>query len=168
MVFQYSTLIFLTPEPIFGAPGPHLGPGRPGVPFWAQKGGPKNITLWRDWYPTRFPQMFCEGNGFCGIQEPFGCTNFPPNPPRGRLYTDFPQTRKSQGGALGPCGGCLVPFVGPWRLGGPPWAHGNSPEPGASLESERSCYGAKARRFAASLSSLSGSTKDHQGPRSPA
>ena len=41
------------------------------------------------------------------------CTNFPPNPPKGRFYKDFPQTRKSQGGPLGPCEGCLLPFVGP-------------------------------------------------------
>ena len=36
MVFQYATLIFSTPDPIFGAPGQGLGPGRPGAPFWGQ------------------------------------------------------------------------------------------------------------------------------------
>ena len=41
MVFPYATLIFLTLDPIFGAPGQGLGPGRPGAPFWATT-GPEN------------------------------------------------------------------------------------------------------------------------------
>ena len=102
VVFQYATLIFLTPEPIFGAPGPQLGPGRPWALFGTQKGGLKNITLWRDWSPTRFPWIFCEGKGLYGTQEPFGCTNFSLNPLRERFYKDFTQTRKSQGGPWAP------------------------------------------------------------------
>ena len=97
MVFQPATLIFSTLDPIFGAPGPGLGPRRPGPPFGAKNGGLKNMILWRVWSPTRFDRIFQEGNGFHGTQEPFGCTNFPPNPPRERFYRDFAQTRKSQG-----------------------------------------------------------------------
>ena len=124
MVFHSLTLIFLTLEPIFGAPTPHfgapgpqLGPGRPWAPFGAQKGGLKNITLWRDWSPTRFPRIFCEGNGLYGTQEAFGWTNFPPNPPRKLFYRDFPQIRKILGPPLAPCGPAYCPFVGcpcPW------------------------------------------------------
>ena len=42
MVFRYATLIFLPPDPIFGAPTPHLGPGRPGAPFGPKKGAEKH------------------------------------------------------------------------------------------------------------------------------
>ena len=45
--------------------------------------------------------MFCEGNGFIGTQEPFGCINFPLNPVGKWFYEDFPQTQKSLG-PLGP------------------------------------------------------------------
>ena len=107
MVFEPATLKFSTLDSILGAPsqGQGLGPRRPGDPFGAQNGGPKNITLWRDRSPTRFPRIRCEGNGLYGTQEPFGCTNFPPNPPRGRFYNDFPQTQPKTGP--------------PWALGGP-------------------------------------------------
>ena len=110
MVVDSLTLIFLTPDPIFGAPNPRGRPWEAWGPFGAQKGGPKNITLWRDWSPTRFPGIFQEGKGFYGTQDPFGCTNFPPNPPRGRLYRDFPQIRKKLG-TPGPLGGLpIVPL----------------------------------------------------------
>ena len=116
--FRPATLIFLTPGPIFGAPGQGLGPRRPEGPFGAQKGDPKNMILWRDWTPTRFPGIFCEGNGFYGTQEPFGCTNFPPNPPRERFYTDFPQTQKFQGAPWAPGWVAYCPFVGHWPIAG--------------------------------------------------
>ena len=116
MVFDSPTLTFLTPDPIFGAPNPRGRPWEARGPFWAQKGGPKNITLWRDWSPTRFPQIFCEGNGLYGTQEPFGCTNFPPNPPREGFYRDFPQTRKFQGGPWAPGWVAYCPFVGHWPI----------------------------------------------------
>ena len=125
MVFRYATLIFLTLGPIFGAltpdfgaPTPHLGPGGPGGPFGAQKGGLKNITLWRDWSPTRFSQIFCEGNGLYGTQEPFGWANFPPNPSREGCYKDFPRTRKFQGAAWAPWWVAYCPFVGLWPIAG--------------------------------------------------
>ena len=114
MFFDSSTLIFLTPDLIFGAPNPRARPWEAQGPFWAQKGGPKNITLWRDRSPTRFPRIFGEGNGFHGIQEPFGCTNFPPIPPREGFYRDFPQIRKSLG-PPGPLGG--LPIVPLWAIG---------------------------------------------------
>ena len=126
MVFRYATLIFLTPDPIFGAPGPGLGPRRPGGPFWAQNGGPENMILWRDWSPTSFFRIFQEGNGFHGTQAPFGRTTLPPNPPRGRLNTDFLQIRKKTGGPwasvvpaycplwglpIALCEACILPFA---------------------------------------------------------
>ena len=113
MVFQPATLIFLTLDPIFGAPGQGLGPRRPRGPFRAQKGGPENMILWRDWSPTRFTGICCEGNGFYGTQEPFGCARFPPNTSRQGFYRDFPQTRKFQG--FGPLGG--LPIVPLWAIG---------------------------------------------------
>ena len=111
-----TTLMCLTPKPNFGAPTPHLGPGRPGAPFWRQKGGPRNITLWRDRSSTRFPRCFCEGNGWYGTQEPFGCSNFPPNPPRERFCRDFPQTQKSRGAPWAPGWVAHCPFVGHWPI----------------------------------------------------
>ena len=125
MVFQPATLICLTPDPIFGALGPGLGPRRPGGPFWAPKGGPKNITLWRDWSPTRFPRIFCEGNGLCGTQEPFGCTKFPPIPPRGGFYKDFTQIRKYRGPPWAPWWVAYCPF-GPMAYCRGRW-HGRKP-----------------------------------------
>ena len=116
MVFQYATLICLTPDPIFGALTPHLGPGRARGPLGAKKGGLKNITLWRDWFPMRFPGIFQEGNGLHGTQEPFGCTNFPPNPPREGFYRDFPRTRKFQGAPWAPGWVAYCPFVGHWPM----------------------------------------------------
>ena len=119
MVFRPATLIFLTPGPIFGALGQGLGPRRPGGPFWAQNGGPKNATLWRDWSPMTFPRICCEGNGLYGTQEPFGCTNFPPIPPRGRFYWIFPKSENPQG-TPGPLGGLpIVPLWAAIALGRP-------------------------------------------------
>ena len=92
--------------------------------LWTQKGGPKNITLWRDWFPTRIPRIFCEGNGLYGTQEPFGWTNFPPNPPRKLFYRDFPQIRKTLGPPWAPWWAAHCPFVGchcPWWAHGPVW-----------------------------------------------
>ena len=124
MVFRYATLIFSTPDPIFGAPGQGLSPRRPRGPFWAQKGDPKNITLWRDWSSMRFPRIFCEGNGLYGTQEPFGWTNFPPNPPRKLFCRDFPKPEKSQGPPWPSWWAAYCPFVGChcplWALG-PVW-----------------------------------------------
>merc|ERR1712023_141392 len=90
--------------------------------------GLKNMILWRVWSPTRVDRIFQEGNGFHGTQEPFGCANFPPNPPRERFYRDFAQPRKCQGApwpSMVPC------VVNPWYLGcpwvgplGPLWAQG--------------------------------------------
>ena len=118
MVFDSLTLIFLTPDPIFGAPNPRGRPWEARGPFWAQKGGPKNITLWRDWSTTRFPRIFCEGNGLCGTQEPFGCGHFPPIPPMGGFSRDFPQIRKSSGPPWAPGWVAYWPFVGPWPIAG--------------------------------------------------
>ena len=115
MVFQPATLICSTPEPILGAPGLGVGLERPWPLFWAHNGGPRNMILWRDWSPTRFPWIFCEGNGLYGTQEPFGCTNFPPNPPSETLYKEFLQTQKILGPTwacgglpIARCGGCLL------------------------------------------------------------
>ena len=116
MVFGFLTLMFLTPDPIFGAPNPRGRPWEAQGPFWAQKGGSKNITLWRDWSATRFPRIFCEGNGLCGTQEPFGCTNFPSIPPRGRLYKNFPQVRKSLWPPWAPGWVAYWSFVGHWPI----------------------------------------------------
>ena len=116
MVFQYATLIFSTLDPIFGAPGPGLGPRRPSPPFGAQNGGLKNMILWRVWSPTRFDRIFQEGNGFHGTQEPFGCANFPPNPSREGFYTDFAQIRKSQGPPWPSMVPAYCPFVGQWPI----------------------------------------------------
>ena len=125
MVFHSPTLIFLTPNPIFGAPTPDPGPGRPGALFGPKKRARKT-TLWRDWFPMRFPRIFCKGNGLYGTQEPFGCTNFPPIPPRGRFYKDFPQIQKSSGPPWAPGWVAYWPFVGHWPtqlpINPPSWA----------------------------------------------
>ena len=55
MVFRPATLICLTPDPMFGVPTPHLGPGRAWGPLAAQKRGLNNITLRRDRSPRDFP-----------------------------------------------------------------------------------------------------------------
>ena len=105
MFFRYAFLIFLTPEPIFGARTPHLGaltphlgPGRPGGPFGAQKGAPKNITMWRELVPHQFP----------------------PKPSQGKVLQGFPPNPKIQGASLGPWVGCLLCLCGPlapwWAL----------------------------------------------------
>ena len=112
MVFQPATLIFSSLDPIFGAPGPGLGARRPGPPFGAKNGGLKNMILWRDWSPPRFDRIFQEGNGFHDTWEPFGCTNFPPNPPREVFYRDSPQTRKFQQAPLGAWWVPYWPFKG--------------------------------------------------------
>ena len=117
MAFDSLTLIFLTPDPIFGALTPHLGPGRARGPLGAENGGPKNMILWKDWSPMRFPGICCEGNGLCGTQEPFGCTNFPPIPPRGGFYKDFPQIRKSSGPPWAPGWVARWPLKAWWTIG---------------------------------------------------
>ena len=97
-------------------------PEGPGALFGSKKGPEKHITLWRDRSPTRFPRIFHEGNVLYGTQEPFGCTDFPPNPPKGGFYRGFSQIRKPLG-PPGPlwglpialCGACLLtqgPIVG--------------------------------------------------------
>ena len=65
-----------------------------------------------------FPVIFCEGNGFYPTQEPFGCTNFPPNPPSEWFYRDFPRTQKFQGGPWAPGWVAYSPFVGPCAIAG--------------------------------------------------
>ena len=64
MIFQAASLICLAQDHIFGGRRTHLGPGRPGSPFFAQKGRPRNMTLWRDRLPTRFSQGFLRGEWF--------------------------------------------------------------------------------------------------------
>ena len=118
MVFQRATLVFLTLDHIFGAPGQGLGPRGPEGPFWAQNGGPENMILRRDRSPTRFDGIFQEGNGFYPTQEPFGCTNFPQDPPREGFYKDFPQTRKFQAAPRAPGWVAYCPFVGLWQIAG--------------------------------------------------
>ena len=126
MAFRTATLIFLTPDFILGATNPGSGSWKALAPLGAKKGDPKTVILWRDWSPTRFPQIFCEGNGLYGTQEPSGCTNFPPIPPRGRFYKDFPQTRRSPG-PPGPLGGLpIVLFCGPVAYCRGRW-HGRRP-----------------------------------------
>ena len=51
MVVQPATLILLTLDPNFGAPGLGRGPGRPRLPFWNTNGSPKSMFLWRDRSP---------------------------------------------------------------------------------------------------------------------
>ena len=90
--FSFPDFDMLDPRTNFWSPDPTSWPRKAWVLLGTPKRDPKNIFLWRDWSPTRFPKIFCEGNGFYGTQEPSGCTNFPQNHPRGRFYKDFTQT----------------------------------------------------------------------------
>ena len=47
MVFQYTTLVVLTPGPVLGAPGQGLVPRRPGAPFWGPERGPEKCDFVR-------------------------------------------------------------------------------------------------------------------------
>ena len=112
MVFQPATLIFLTPDPIFEAPGQGLGHRRPGGPFWAQNGGPKNMILWRDWSPTRFPRIFQGGMVSMLPRNPLGVPISPQTLP-GSGVTGISPNPKIPGGPLGPGVGCLLSLCGP-------------------------------------------------------
>ena len=113
MVSLFATLIFLALEPTFGAPTPHLGPGRPGAPFWAKR-GPEKYNFVEGWVPHEVSQDCLRGEWFVCYPGNLWVHQFPPNPPREGLYRDFPQTRKFQG-APGPLGG--LPIVLLWACG---------------------------------------------------
>ena len=126
MVFQPATLIFLTPDPILGAPGQGLGPRRPGGPFWAQNGGPENMILWRDWSPMRFPRIFLRGEWFPWYPGTLWVYQFPPKPSQGGVLQGFPPNPKIPGGPLGPLVGCLLSLCGPLAYCRGRW-HGRRP-----------------------------------------
>ena len=111
MIFRYATLIFLTPDLIFGDPDPRSGSWTGWGPLGAKKGGPKNITLWRDWSPIRFPRIFEEGNGFYPTQV----YQFPPKPSQGELFTGISPEPENSRGPPGPLGG--LPIVPLWARG---------------------------------------------------
>ena len=125
MVFRSATLISLTLEPIFGAPGQGLGPWRPGGPFWAQNGGPKNMILWRDRSPTRFPGFFKRGMVSMVPRNPLGVPISPKTLP-GRGFTGISPNPKIPGGPLGPLVGCLFALCGPVAYCRGRW-HGRRP-----------------------------------------
>ena len=105
MVFQYATLIFLIPGPIFGAPGQGLGPQRPGGPFWAQNGGPENITLWRDRPPQGFAGFFARGK-VCMVPRNLLGVPISPQTLPGKGFTSIsPKPENPRGGPAGPLGG---------------------------------------------------------------
>ena len=121
MVFQYATLIFCALEPMFGAPTPHLGPGRPGALFGGPKKGPEKHNFVEGSIPHEVPLFFLRGEWCVWYPGTLWVYQFPPKPSQGKVLKGFSANPKSPGAPLGPWVGCLLslcglllPFVGPW------------------------------------------------------
>ena len=121
MVFDSLTLIFLTPDPIFGAPNPRGRPWEARGPFLAQKGGPKKHNCVEGLVPPRgFPAVFKRGMVSMVPRNPLGVPISPQTLP-GEGFTRISPKSENPWGPPGPlwglpialCGACLLP-LGCW------------------------------------------------------
>ena len=94
MVFQPATLIFLTPDPIFGAPGQGLGPPEAWAPLLGPKWGPGKHDFVEGSDPHEVSQDFLRGEWFLWYPGTLWVYQFPPKPSQGKVLQGVPPKPK--------------------------------------------------------------------------
>ena len=96
--FSIRNFDIFYPGPHFWSPNPTSWPRKARGPFGAQKGDPKNITLWRVWSSTRFPWFVLRGEWFVWYPGTFWVYQFPPEPSQKMVLQGFSPNLKIPGG----------------------------------------------------------------------
>ncbi len=109
MVFQPATLIFLTPDPFFGAPRSTSGPPKARTPTLGQLRDTEKHDFVQGLVPHEVCQDFLRGAWFPWYPETLWVYQFPPKPFQGSVFQGFPPNPKKTMAPPGP----LVAPLGP-------------------------------------------------------
>ena len=114
MLRLHTTLTCWTLGPILGAPGPSLGPGRPGPPFLNQNSEKHDFV--EGTVPPQGLLDVLRGEWFAPYPGTCWVWSFPPKPSQGKVLQGTPVNPKAPKGPPGPLGcpwvGCLLSLCG--------------------------------------------------------